>query len=171
MFFYKYKTPSNFDDLFLLGDGEYLFGVYFEGSKDAKKFPVSECLENKDAFLDTIRWLDIYFSKKEADFLPKYKLTNVSNFTMDVLNVVKDVPYGKSVSYGEVNEELCRRKNLKKMSSQAVGGAIGRNPLCLIIPCHRVIGKDCSLVGYGGGLSNKIELLKLENIDFKKILT
>ncbi len=166
-FFYRYQTPNNFDDLLLLGDGEYLLGVHFEKSRDAKKLSLSEYVENKDVFLETISWLDIYFSKKEPNFLPKYKLVNVSDFTKDVLNIVEEIPYGKSISYGDVSKEICKRKNLQNMSPQAIGGAIGRNPLCLIIPCHRVIGKDRSLVGYGGGISNKIELLKLENIDFK----
>lgn len=72
------------------------------------------------------------------------------------------IPYGKTISYGDIANEIAKDMGLRKMSSQAVGGAVGWNPICIIIPCHRVIGSDGKLVGYGGGLNNKISLLKHE---------
>lgn len=82
-----------------------------------------------------------------------------SNFSDMIMN---QIPYGKVVSYGDIAREVAKEKGIKKMSAQAVGGAVGANPICIIIPCHRVIGTDGSLTGYGGGIKNKIELLKLE---------
>lgn len=75
---------------------------------------------------------------------------------------MNQIPYRKVVSYGDIAREVAKKKGIKKMSAQAVGGAVGANPICIIIPCHRVIGTDGSLTGYGGGIKNKIELLKLE---------
>lgn len=77
--------------------------------------------------------------------------------------IMNEIPYGKTISYAEISNQIANIKQIKKMSAQAVGYAVGSNPICIIVPCHRVIGKSGKLVGYGGGLENKIELLKLEN--------
>lgn len=76
------------------------------------------------------------------------------------------IPYGETITYGDIAKKIATKKGLKRMSSQAVGGAVGWNPICIIIPCHRVVGQNNKLVGYGGGLENKLMLLKLEENQF-----
>lgn len=101
---------------------------------------------------------------KLYNFLPPYKIYNMTPFREMVIDILKKIPYGKSVTYNDIAREIVKKRGIKKMSAQAVGGAVGWNPICIIIPCHRVIGSGGSLVGYGGGLENKIKLLKLEKI-------
>lgn len=111
-------------------------------------------------FKETSRWLDTYFSGEEPDFTPKYKLAVLTPFRKQVIDIMLKIPYGKTTTYGNIAKEIAKNNNISKMSSRAVGW----NPICLIIPCHRVIGSNGNLTGYGGGLNNKIELLKEEGI-------
>jgi len=94
--------------------------------------------------------------------VPPYQVKNVTPFRQVVLNLVENIPYGQVTTYGDIAREAARRLGKPKMSAQAVGGAVGWNPICLIIPCHRVIGAKGTLTGYGGGMMNKIALLRLE---------
>lgn len=168
MYKWKYKTPNGFDDILLNSDGEYLTGLWFIGSKDSVKHK-SNCEEKElSIFKETCRWLDIYFSGKNPDFTPKYKIKKLTTFRKQVIDIMKEIPYGKTITYNDIAKKIAKEKGIKKMSSQAVGGAVGFNPICIIIPCHRVIGSNGSLTGYGGGLNNKIELLKSEGIDVSK---
>ena len=82
---------------------------------------------------------------------------------MTVWDILLKIPYGETISYGEIARQLAVKRGLSRMSAQAVGGAVGRNPIAIIIPCHRVVGADGSLTGYAGGLDKKIKLLKLEH--------
>ncbi len=157
-----YKTPSNFSDMIMTSDGEYLTGLWFKGSKDELKHKEEGINKSLSIFDDTKKWLDIYFSGNEPSFTPKYKIDNTTDFRKNIISKMNQIPYGKVVSYGDIAREVAKEKGIKKMSAQAVGGAVGANPICIIIPCHRVIGTDGSLTGYGGGIKNKIELLKLE---------
>ena len=77
------------------------------------------------------------------------------------------IPYGRTMTYGEIAAEIARQQGLEKMSAQAVGGAVGHNPISLMIPCHRVVGTNGSLTGYGGGIDRKVKLLELEHVDMK----
>ena len=79
-----------------------------------------------------------------------------------------EIPFGATTTYGEIAKNIAAKKGLEKMSAQAVGGAVGWNPLCIVVPCHRVLGSDGSLTGYGGGIKNKIALLKIEGIAAEK---
>lgn len=88
---------------------------------------------------------------------------------MEVIEYIKKIPYGKVISYGDIANCIAKKKNIKRMSAQAVGGAVGRNPICIIIPCHRVMGTNNKITGYGGGINNKIKLLEKEGIyEYKK---
>lgn len=78
------------------------------------------------------------------------------------------IPYGRTITYNDISKIIAQKRGSKRMSSQAVGGAVGWNPICIIIPCHRVVGTNGSLTGYGGGLNNKIALLTLENVNMDK---
>ena len=92
-----------------------------------------------------------------------------SDFQESVWKILQNIPYGHLVTYGDIACEIAAQRGLARMSAQAVGGAVGRNPLCIIIPCHRVIGADGSLTGYGGGMWRKVRLLELEKADMSKL--
>ena len=111
------------------------------------------------ALSDAVRWLDIYFSGREPDFLPKMSL-NGTDFQKRVWTILSEIPYGQTRSYGDIAKELA--ENGRKMSAQAVGNAVGRNPIAIIIPCHRVIRSDGSIGGYAFGEDLKKRLLELE---------
>lgn len=117
-----------------------------------------------DIFEETKKWLDIYFSGKCPDFMPNIKL-NGTPFQMSVWNILKEIPYGKTVTYGEIANKIAIKRGIERMSAQAVGGAVGRNPIAIIVPCHRVIGANGALVGYEYGTKIKAKLLELENCD------
>ena len=159
-----YKTPDGLDDLYMSSDGEYLTGLWFAGSKDASKHSIQGKEKELPIFQETLSWLDIYFSGKEPDFIPKYKIQGLTAFRQEVLDILTTSPYGKTLTYGEIAEKIARNRGMKRMSSQAVGQAVGWNPICIIIPCHRVMGANGKLTGYGGGIRNKEALLKLEKI-------
>ena len=159
----KYQTPDGFSDLILVSDGVYLTGLCFEGSEDAED--INEEEKDLPVFEDTVRWLDIYFQGKEPDFTPSYRMNETGSFRTEVWKLLEEIPYGKTVTYGELAQEIAKKRGIKKMSAQAVGNAVGANPICIIVPCHRVMGKDGNLTGYGGGLENKLALLKLEGIN------
>lgn len=113
------------------------------------------------------RWLDIYFSGQEPDFTPPLQPLGTA-FQMEVWEILRTIPYGQSITYGEIARKLAARRGIPKPSAQAVGGAVGRNPIGILIPCHRVLGKGGLLTGYAGGLEKKIRLLELEGIDFAR---
>lgn len=119
-------------------------------------------------FDKTSKWLDTYFSVQEPDFTPEYKIENLTPFRKQVIDIMNKIPYGKTITYNDIAKEIAKSKGIEKMSAQAVGGAVGWNPICIIIPCHRVVGTNGSLVGYGGGINNKIKLLEIEKNDMNK---
>lgn len=121
-------------------------------------------------FEETEKWLDIYFNGTKPDFTPKYKIENITPFRQLVINIMNKIPYGKVITYNDIAKEIAKIKNIKKMSAQAVGNAVGWNPICIIIPCHRVVGSNNNLTGYGGGIKNKIKLLELEKNDMNKFI-
>ena len=161
-----YKSPIG--NIFMRSDGEYLTGLWFENSRDNSKHSFD--FEEKDLpiFDETIKWLEIYFSGIEPDFTPKYRIENLTPFRKQVIDIINTIPYGKTISYNEIANQIAKINGINKMSAQAVGGAVGWNPICIIVPCHRVVGSHGSLVGYGGGIKNKIKLLELEKNDMSK---
>ena len=163
-----YHTPGNFDDMLMNSDGEYLTGLWFIGSRDASKHDV-DCEEKElPIFKETCKWLDIYFSGKNPDFTPQYKIKNLTPFREEVSDIMKSIPFGSTLTYCDISKMIVQKRGIQRMSSQAVGGAVGWNPICIIIPCHRVVGSNGSLTGYGGGIKNKVELLALEQNDMGK---
>lgn len=157
-----YKTPVEYSDMIMYSDGEYLIGLRFEEAKDVNKQSVDAIEGNTRVFEDTKKWLDEYFKGNNPDFTPKYKINNLTEFRQMVIDEMLKIPYGETITYNDIAKSIAKKKNISKMSAQAVGGAVGWNPICLIIPCHRVIGTDGSLTGYGGGIENKKALLKHE---------
>lgn len=159
---WRYKTPGGFSDLLMNSDGEFLTGLWFEGSGDVSKH--TNLCEEKElpVFRETCHWLDIYFSGQCPDFTPQYRISGFTPFRQEVIEILKMIPYGETITYGEIAAIIAKKRGLVRMSSQAVGGAVGWNPIGIIIPCHRVIGANGSLTGYGGGIANKIALLAHE---------
>ncbi len=149
---WTYKTPEYFDDMQMNSDGEYLTGLWFIGSRDASKH-TTDCEEKElSIFKETSKWLDIYFSGKNPGFTPKYKIKNLTPFRQEVSNIMNTIPFGSTLTYHDIAKVIAKNRGLKRMSPQAVGGAVGWNPICIIIPCHRVVGSKGSLTGYGGGI-------------------
>ena len=163
-----YKTSDCFDNMLMNSDGEYLTGLWFIGSRDASKH-ITECEEKElPIFKETSKWLDIYFSGKNPGFTPKYKINSLTQFRKEVIDVMDTIPYGSTITYNDISKIIAKKRGLKRMSCQAVGGAVGWNPICIIIPCHRVVGSNGSLTGYGGGIKNKVALLTHEKNDMSK---
>ena len=165
---YSYQTPEEFSNMIMNSDGECLTGLWFEGSRDTSKHDIN--CEEKDLpiFKETSKWLDIYFKGNVPDFTPKYKIENLTPFRKEVIDIMNKIPFGKTLTYNDISKIIAKKRGIKKMSSQAVGGAVGWNPICIIIPCHRVVGTNGSLTGYGGGIKNKVALLTLEKNDMSK---
>lgn len=168
MYKWKYKTPEGFSNIIMNSDGEYLIGLWFEESRDSKKNSINCEEKNLPIFEETCKWLDIYFSGENPNFTPKYKINGVTKFRQEVIDIMNTIPYGKTITYNDIAKKIAKEKNIEKMSAQAVGGAVGWNPICIIIPCHRVVGTNGSLTGYGGGMNNKISLLKLEGMNINE---
>ena len=163
-----YKTPNNFDNMLMNSDGKYLTGLWFIDSKDAAKHIIN--CEEKDLpiFRETVKWLDIYFSGKNPEFTPKYKILNLTPFRQEVTDIMNSIKFGETMTYNDISKVIAKKRGLERMSAQAVGGAVGWNPICIIIPCHRVVGTNGSLTGYGGGIKNKVALLTHEKNDMNK---
>ena len=172
----RYHTPEGFDDLWMSSDGKVLTGLWFEGSRDEARF--GEMIQEMSlpmVFDDTRRWLDLYFSGHQPDFTPAYRIDDLTPFRKQVSEIMRGIPFGRTMTYGEIAKrivESSQHSSLppRKMSAQAVGGAVGWNPICLIVPCHRVVGANGNLTGYGGGMNNKIALLKLEGHDMRQFI-
>ena len=156
----RYPTPDGFDDLLLQSDGEVLTGVSFVRIDDEYDLVSQKSIPA--VLRDSCRWFDIYFSGRQPDFTPEFRLSNATPFRKEVLELLNAIPFGKTTTYGEIAALIARNHGIAKMSAQAVGGAVGWNPIGIIIPCHRVIGANGKLTGYGGGIKNKIALLQLE---------
>lgn len=163
-----YSSPIG--NLVMVSDGENLTGLWFEGEKYLQEaldkteyirqdFPVFEL---------TGQWLDCYFLGKDPGFMPPLHLEG-SAFRMAVWEILKQISYGKLMTYGEIAEIIAQQRGLEKMSAQAVGGAVGHNPVSIIVPCHRVVGTNGSLTGYAGGIDKKVALLNLEHVDMEHL--
>lgn len=157
----NYVSPMG--NIVLAGDGTALTGLWFEGQKwfGAGLTDGAERAE-LPVFGQTKKWLDIYFGGGEPAFMPAVALRG-SEFQIAVWNVLSAIPYGKTVTYGEIARNLTAVTG-RKTSARAVGSAVGRNPVSIIVPCHRVLGADGSLTGYAGGVERKRELLRLEGV-------
>ena len=158
-----YKTPRGFSDMVMMSDGEVLTGLHFIDSRKATRRCRDCAAHDLPVFREPCRWLDEYFGGREPDFTPPYRIDGLTPFRKDVIDVLLKIPFGQTKTYGDIAAAIAKKRGLKKMSAQAVGGAVGWNPICLVIPCHRVIGANGALVGYGGGIKNKVALLELEN--------
>lgn len=160
MYTQNYHSPLG--DILLASDGENLTGLWFQGQRYfASTLPGDHEEKDVPAFAAVREWLDIYFSGRDPGFTPPLSFS-ATDFRKQVWDRLLMIPYGETVTYGEIAAQIARENGEPGMSAQAVGGAVGRNPIALIIPCHRVIGADGSLTGYAGGLERKQALLEME---------
>lgn len=157
-----YKSPLG--SITLASDGDSLIGLWFDGQKYFGTTLGDEYEEKPLPIFDrTAAWLDIYFDERIPDFTPKISL-NDTDFRRDVWDILLTIPYGKTMTYGEIAATIAQKRGVASISAQAVGGAVGRNPISIIVPCHRVIGSNKSLTGYAGGIERKAALLRIEGI-------
>jgi methylated-DNA-[protein]-cysteine S-methyltransferase len=163
---YEYESPVGM--MTMASNGKSLTGLWFNGQKyfagtlekdnKAKKLPIFE---------ETREWLDIYFTGKDPGFMPPLYM-NGSEFRMAVWKILCEIPFGAVITYGDIAKQITTKLGLERMSAQAVGGAVGHNPVSIIVPCHRVVGANGSLTGYAGGIDTKVKLLTLEGLDMTK---
>ena len=160
-----YSSPLG--NILLAADEIGLTGLWFEGQKYFALRLDKEHEERENPMLNTAkRWLDEYFAGKEPDFSVPLHLTG-TDFQKDVWEILGTIPYGHTMTYGEIAKCMAAKKGVSHMSAQAVGGAVGHNPVSVIVPCHRVVGANGSLTGYAGGIDKKEKLLALEKAGMK----
>lgn len=165
----NYKSPIG--NLLIASKENKLVGLWIENQKyylSNFKDKIIET-ENLEILVKTKKWLDRYFKGEKPD-ISELEINLIgSEFRKSVWEILKNIPYGEVITYNDIAKELAKQKGIKKMSAQAVGGAVGHNPISIIIPCHRVVGSNGSLTGYAGGIKKKIYLLEHEKVNMDKL--
>ena len=163
IFIQHYDSPLG--AILLAADETGLTGLWFDGQKYfASDLPAERVEQNTPALSEAKRWLDIYFTGKEPDFMPPLHPIG-SAFRRSVWDILLRIPYGQTTTYGEIARQLAEKQGHPRIAAQAVGGAVGHNEISIIIPCHRVVGTNGSLTGYAGGVDKKVKLLEWEHTD------
>lgn len=162
MYLQKYSCPLG--QLLLAADDSALVQLRFDAEKQLDSLPKDMAFVETPVLQTTKLWLNIYFSGQEPDFMPPLRPAG-TDFQQKVWQLLRQIPYGETTTYGEIARALAAQQGQGRMSAQAVGGAVGRNPIAILIPCHRVIGAHGKLTGYAGGLDKKRFLLSNEHID------
>ena len=161
-----YNSPLG--DILLAADETGLTGLWLDGAKYfADNLPEAHTEQETSILLEAKHWLDLYFAGNKPDFMPPLHPIG-SAFRQAVWNILLQIPYGQTMTYGEIARQLAKKQGRARMSAQAVGGAVGHNKISILIPCHRVVGTNGSLTGYAGGLDKKIKLLELEQADMNR---
>lgn len=159
---YTSSYHSSLGEILLAADDIGLVGLWFAGEKHfAQSLAKQHERRDTPALVQAKRWLDEYFSGADPRFTPPLHLIGTS-FQQEVWEILRAIPYGCTTTYGAIAKEIARRRGIARMSAQAVGGAVGRNAISIIIPCHRVMGINGDLVGYAWGMERKAALLVLE---------
>jgi len=169
--YYKTTYSSPIGTITLACHDDKLVGLWTEGQKYHGGTIPEAMIENNDIplFCIAIEWLNRYFAGEKPDIagLPLAPIGGA--FRQSVWNILREIPYGKVISYGDIAKKMAAKTGKGSMSSRAVGGAVGHNPISIIIPCHRVVGSTGSLTGYAGGIERKVKLLKLEGVNVKDL--
>ena len=161
----QYQSPMG--DILLAADEIGLTGLWFVGQKYfANILPDEHIVRETSILAEAKRWLDVYFSGREPDFMPPLHLIGTP-FQQEVWALLQKIPYGKTTTYGALAVAIAARRGLKRMSAQAVGGAVGYNEISILVPCHRVVGTGGGLTGYAGGVDKKKALLELEGVSME----
>lgn len=166
--YYVMNYESPLGKIELASKGDELVGMWLEDQKYFFGSISGEDMERKDnhpVLLSAVHWLDCYFAGEKPEISKLPLAPAGSEFRKKVWNILCEIPYGATMTYGEIAKRIARESGKLRMSAQAVGGAVGHNPISIIIPCHRVVGTDGSLTGYAGGLTKKIWLLNHEGVD------
>lgn len=168
--YYSAIYPSPVGMITLASDGNNLVGLWMEKQKyHCDTIPEKMVFKEDLPVFDAARkWLDRYFTGENpsVSMLPLALIG--SEFRQAVWGILCEIPYGEVITYGDIAKRMAVKRNKASMSSQAVGGAVGHNPISIIIPCHRVVGSNGSLTGYSGGIGTKMKLLALEGIDMSR---
>ena len=166
-----YPSPVGIITLACDGDGKNLVGLWIKGQKyHGDTLPESMTKQNNiPLFNTTKKWLDKYFAGQKPNISELPLAPIGGKFRQGVWKILCEIPYGEVITYGNIAQKMVTQMNKKSMSSQAVGGAVGHNPISIIIPCHRVVGSNGSLTGYSGGIQTKIHLLTLEGADTSRL--
>ena len=166
---YIHHYASPLGGITMASNGESLTGLWFDGQKYFADTLAADYEERPlPVFEQADCWLGRYFSGKEPDFTPPLSM-KTTQFRRAVWEILLTIPYGQTMTYGEIAERIAEQKGIARMSAQAVGGAVGHNAISLIIPCHRVVGSDGSLTGYAGGIEKKVKLLQMEGADMDRL--
>jgi len=165
----KYNSPIG--PLLLVSEDDKLIGLWMYNQKyfcPLKEQPVED--NDNPVLKKAVNWLDRYFGGEKPDITELPLSPMGSDFRKEVWDILCGIPYGEVMTYGQIADKIAKNHGKEKMSAQAVGGAVGHNPISVIIPCHRVVGTNGSLTGYAGGLNKKIALLKHEGVDTDKFI-
>lgn len=168
---YKTYYSSPIGSITLASDGENIIGLWMEGQKYYGDTVSEEMIKRDDLaiFTKTREWLDRYFAGKNPSISEIPLLPRGGEFRKIVWNILCEIPYGEVTTYGEIGKKVAKKMNKNTMSGQAIGGAVGHNPISVIIPCHRVVSLNGSLTGFSGGINKKIALLEHEGVDMSKL--
>lgn len=167
---YKTYYDSPIGKLTLVSKNENLCGLWIKGQKYYMEKINQSIFESHDIEIFKLvkDWLDRYFNSDKPEILDIPIKLEGSDFRQAVWKILCEIPYGEVVTYRDIAQEIAKQQGKNKMSAQAIGNAVGHNPISIIIPCHRVVGTNGSLVGYAGGIDLKVKLLEHENVDMTK---
>ena len=168
---YSTHYPSPLGMIMLAGDGKNIVGLWLEGQKyfaDTVKEKMTE-KEDQPVFTVAKSWLDRYFAGEKPAISDLPLAPKGGEFRRAVWDILCRIPYGRVTTYGEIAKKVAARMHKESMSSQAIGGAVGHNPISIMIPCHRVVGANGNLTGYAGGIDKKIKLLEHEGVDMSRL--
>ena len=168
--YYKTTIESAIGKITLGSDGESLVGLWTDGQRYFGDTVPNEMFPNDKLHVFTITkgWLNRYFDGKKPSISELSLAPIGGEFRQTVWKMLTEIPYGEVITYGELAQKIAKQRGIERMSAQAVGGAVGRNPISIIIPCHRVVGANGNLTGFSGGIPMKLQLLKQEGIDIKR---
>lgn len=171
LYIHHYQSPLG--GMTMSSNGEALTGLWFDcsqqNSSSLKGVKREKTNNSSKVFDEAEEWLNIYFTGRAPDFMPNISLDG-TEFQKAVWDILLSIPYGEIMTYGEIADQIAKERGIKRMSAQAVGGAVSHNPISLIVPCHRVVGRNGKLTGYAGGIDKKLRLLRLEGVDTSKMV-
>jgi len=169
--YYRATCPSPIGTITLACDGDTLVGLWMEGQKYHGDSIPGEMVEKSEVpvFEAAKKWLERYFTGERPAIFELPLAPIGGEFCQGVWNILCEIPYGQVITYGDIAKKMAVKMGKESISSQAVGGAVGHNPISIIIPCHRVVGSNGSLTGYAGGVQAKVKLLELEGVDMSNL--